>query len=680
MAPHTNGVPANGADDGHSRRTDPSVGPRSGDHPLAGRGRHPGWAPFGAAVAGAVIVPLALHAAGLDGAVPVLVWLAAAGLLRYGDTLTDRLVLAGAALCAAACVAGLLFSIWPWHLAPLPVGIVAGAVLVLYAGVTGRRPTFRLPVAARDVAVWCAAASGAAIAGVPLLRASGSSGRLALALPGEDLSRHFVIYDGIGRLGGYLFLRPGAARTIAPDYIGYPQGSHFVLALLDGFVTGGRPPGSTLVGFDHYLVWTGLTFAAFGGCLMWAAGWLLRRVPRDWWVAPLYALVLAAGVWTIGAQLLGRGYPSELAGLALFAVALALVVTAAAEPWSGDRLLLTAAAVVGLCFVYHLYLLPLIPVLSYVAWVGRRQMWEHRRATLVIAVLAAGFAAVMPLVNVFSLPVDQALHGGPVIPVGRGAVLALTLGVAAPFAARVVTRHPVWRAAAVALAGAVAFAAAMAAYQWGTLHALSYYFEKALHGLVVTELVIVGVLGALLAGGAARAGAQTGRRRSAERAAVGGLAAVAVLAAFGVLAPGPATVAPSFLALPAGNFGRAYMEGRLAMPQEGRGALGAYRAERAGATGRLVLFWGAYSPPRDYYTEQFANALDRHFDARTWLLVHVYPTAVWSPPRSVIDASLAALGGTPTTIYTRQAIVRDVVATYVATHPASDIQVRSAHA
>ncbi len=625
----------------------------------------------------ALVLPPLLHLARFDVAVPLLLWLAAAALLRSGETLTDRLVLAGAALASAACAAGLLLSVWPWHLAPVPVGMVAGVALVLVAVVTRRRPTLRLPVTARDVAVWCAAATAAAIAFVPLLRTSGSADRVGMVVPAVDLSRHFVIYDAIGRVGGYLFLRPPTIPATYAGLVTYPQGSHFVIALLDGFARGGRPPGGALVAFDHFLVWTGVTVVAFAACLTWAAGWLLRRVPRGWWAVPLYALVLSVGVWTIGAQLLGRGYLSELAGLALLTVVLALVVGAGAEGWTRERVVLTAAGVVGICFVYYFDLFPLALVLAYAAWVGRRELWTRRRSVAVLAIAGAALAAVMPVISVFAIPRKQVLLTGPVIPVSRVGALLLTLAVVAPFAAPTVRRHPLTRAAGVALLGALGFAAAVGGVQWAKTHALSYYFEKSMQAVVVAELVTVGAIAAVLAGGAAAAG-RSARRRPGVRALVGVLAAVGVFAAFGVVNPRPTHVAPSFLALPAGNFGRAYLESRLALPREGRGAVGAFRTERAGASRRLVLFWGAYGPLRDYYAEQFANALDRRFDQREWRLVQVFPVTDWPLRRSAVNRALARLGSTPTTIYTRQAMVAEAVIAYATTHPFADLRVQQA--
>src|SRR3954452_16538806 len=91
-------------------------------------GRRLGW--LAAALAGCWLVPFLAHLAGADPVVAVAVWLATASLLRIGDTVVDRLVVAFAALAAAVCSAGLLLALWPPHLAPVPVGGTALSALV----------------------------------------------------------------------------------------------------------------------------------------------------------------------------------------------------------------------------------------------------------------------------------------------------------------------------------------------------------------------------------------------------------------------------------------------------------------------------------------------------------------------------------------------------------------------
>lgn len=73
-----------------------------------------------AALTASWAVPLLLHRVALDVLLlPVLV-LTIAALIRVGGGLLDRLVVAAFLLCGAVMGFGLLFSVWPWGLAPCP--------------------------------------------------------------------------------------------------------------------------------------------------------------------------------------------------------------------------------------------------------------------------------------------------------------------------------------------------------------------------------------------------------------------------------------------------------------------------------------------------------------------------------------------------------------------------------
>ena len=78
-------------------------------------------------------------------------WLAAAGgvlvvtaaVIRSGHTLLDRLMVALLLLLGAGITAGLLFTVWPWGLAPVPIAGTAISVLGLFSVFGGR--DLRLP-------------------------------------------------------------------------------------------------------------------------------------------------------------------------------------------------------------------------------------------------------------------------------------------------------------------------------------------------------------------------------------------------------------------------------------------------------------------------------------------------------------------------------------------------------
>lgn len=611
--------------------------------------------------------------AGAGIVLPVLLLAGTASLLRVGETLVDRLVLAAVAMIGTVCAAGLLLSVLPWGLAPLPAAGLGGTVLLLVAALTGRRPEFRLPRRGRDAGVLAGGLAGLAVAVVPLVKAHGFVGRLAVAVPGEDESRHFLMFDGISRYGGYLFFHPGADKEIAPGFLRYPAGSHLVSALLDGFLPGASPHRSSFAAFDHYLCWVAATLVLLAACLAWAAGWLAGDALRGWAGPAALGTVIAAGAFTLGAQMINRGYPSELFGLALYAV---LVAVLARPPRNGagrEFPLVLAALLAGLSFGYYFYLVPVAVGLAWWAWAHRDRL--RARPVFVLA-LAAGtllLMAVTPLVNLGNDPGSLVLLGGPVVPVDRvwlGVLTAVVLAVLAVPAAR---RLPAMRAGAVALGAAALFAVAVAGYQWIQLGHVSYYFEKAVHGLVVAELVLLGPA-ALLLTGPARERESSAPARRWTTPVIATLAVLAVLGGFRILVPHRAAAAHpgAFLPVPApgASYGRAYLEGRLTMTAEARGADAAARAGGSGPSARLVLFWNAYGRGSDFYAGQFANALRRHFDDASWRFMMRVPL-----PRGPdsLDALLADLGHTRVVIYTRDPAVTAEIDRFHQAHPGTDI-------
>ncbi len=194
------------------------------------------------------LVPAACHLLRADWVVPPLILVATASLLRGGQTLLDRLMLALMLLLGTACAAGLLLSVWPWGLDPPAVGGLALAVLVVIGTVLNRTPRLPRPRPADALPV-LAALGGFAYPGASYLRAD-FAGRINRAMAGEDLGRHLSIFDSIRQMGGYLFLDPTeAGRHVYAGIIRYPQGFHFIAAPGRPVVTGGAwfpiPEGRT---------------------------------------------------------------------------------------------------------------------------------------------------------------------------------------------------------------------------------------------------------------------------------------------------------------------------------------------------------------------------------------------------------------------------------------------------
>ncbi len=212
------------------------------------------------------LVPLGTHAIGVDLVLPVLLVAALVAVQRGATTLLDRAVLALGQLFGALCVGGLVISWWPWGFNPVPmfgVSFTVLAVLGRLRGVSEQRlrsvseqrlrgvSEQRLRGASwptiggrRDVLVVLGWLGVTAFAAVPFVTRD-RAGRLAIMSPGEDLVRHFGLYDAIGHVQGYAFLHIDEAKPILPDVglLTYPQGTHLLYALLGRFAGIGSRSG-----------------------------------------------------------------------------------------------------------------------------------------------------------------------------------------------------------------------------------------------------------------------------------------------------------------------------------------------------------------------------------------------------------------------------------------------------
>jgi hypothetical protein len=323
-----------------------------------------------------------VHAAWI---VPIVVLLLSASLLRGGRTLLDRIVLATALLYGAVCLGGVVLSVWPWRLHPVPVGGVALTALVVFAFTTRRRPSLPRPTLADGLSLGAAALVGLVFWFPPFSR--GQANQISYFAYGNDGIRHFIEFDTIRQYGGYLFFHPEVPAGMAL----YPQGWHFFFGLLDGFVRSSPGLGSGLSALDHYFVYAGLTYAAFALALIWGVQRLAEPL-----LTPARRLVLVAGsvffLFSEAAfQLALRTYWPQVAGLALVVV---LVVVLARPPArTALALWLVSALLVGVGFTYTLYLPP--AMLAVLVWLfaRRRRLVRHRFA-FAAALLAVPLSAV----------------------------------------------------------------------------------------------------------------------------------------------------------------------------------------------------------------------------------------------------------------------------------------------
>ena len=82
-------------------------------------------------------------------------------------------------------------------------------------------------------------------------------GRFAIAAAAPDLAHQLSLFDTIRRVGGYLFLPGGDADgPVFPGSATYPEGSHLLYAVLDGFVRSSATEfGTGLSALEHFLAY-----------------------------------------------------------------------------------------------------------------------------------------------------------------------------------------------------------------------------------------------------------------------------------------------------------------------------------------------------------------------------------------------------------------------------------------
>ncbi|WP_030655811.1 MULTISPECIES: hypothetical protein [Streptomyces] len=485
-----------------------------------------------AALAASWAVPLLLHAVALDVLLlPVLI-LTIAALIRVGGGLLDRLVVAAFLLCGAVMALGLLFSVWPWGLAPVP----GAGLLLTTASVSGwlarRRP--RIPVRLRG--------SDALVVGTVALvwhyvhhpvAGKSAADRLAYFVTSEDRMGHFSYFTGIRQVGGYAFLNQDAARTymMTPSEAVYPQGSHFLLAWVDSLVTSSAQAGSALAMTDRYLLYVLAAYALFCGALVWAARWIGGPRLRGWRAAAVCATVAAVMMSGSMAELIERGFDSETVGLLFLALALALLV----RPATGraEFVLVAAAGLIAVTYVYNLYGALVGLALTAVLLVHRRRFtghWVPVLAALAGAGLVAGLPSVFSVLTKLDVAKTSNLAGPMVIPdrpvfIGLGllALLVATLPVN--------RRTGTGRMVLAVVLGSATVIGVFGAWQKATIGYYSYYFEKLTAAGLVIALLSLGLTGLMLPAAGSTAG--TALRRRADLLLRSGLATAAALALFG---------------------------------------------------------------------------------------------------------------------------------------------------
>jgi hypothetical protein len=440
------------------------------------------------------LVPLGAGALGVEWILPIVLLLGTASLLRAGRTALDRLVLATGLLIGATAAAGLVLSVWPWHLSPVPVAGTAFSGLVVVGWALRRRPLFPRAFGLADAIVVGLTVLASA---VPLvtLRHTASAWRLGMLAYGDDFARHYLLYDAIRVGGGYVYLHRDATPFVPDDLQAYPQGSHLLYALLENFLTGSTVPNAPMASLNHLVVFLIGSYVFFMLSVLWAVRWIAGR-----WLAGWAALPVLGAVGTYLALgdpmgLVPDGYVSLVPGLSLVVLVGALLARSARP--IREQMVLVASLVVGISFVYYLAL-PIV-IVGGLAWlfVYRRQLRRHAWTLVITLVATAVLALVTPVTN------SRANTGAQLLLPGGGGRqvrwLVVTI-VAVPLLAllvRRVRRVMVWRLAAFQVAVAAGTASAIWLYQKVRLGHAIYYFEKSLLQMTVLGLIGAGVLGAV---------------------------------------------------------------------------------------------------------------------------------------------------------------------------------------
>jgi hypothetical protein len=510
--------------------------------PVTGAPRR--YAPLLVALVASWVIPIVTNLIHVDWLLPPLLLVATAALLR-GRTVLDRLICALVLLFAAALAFGLLLSVWPWHLAPVGVAGLGGTVLTAAAAITGRRPQLPRLYRRSDLITGGYGLVVAAAALYPLLRRD-LTGRLSLFMHVEDFSRHMMIYDTIRVEGGYLFFHRADAikHTFEPGFQSYPQGGHFIYALLENFAESSATPGNPLTWMSNFMWWHVGGFIAMCLAVLWGAQRVAGPAIGTWLSGALGALITAYLLLGDPITIYDSGYPQEVTCLAMVAVLVAVAI----RPLSSDReqILLVGGLLVAVSFTYYLFL-PVAGVIA-LGWllVYRRRILPLWRYTLGVTVVSLVLAAVPPLENRSAGPGEVLLEPGQAVIVNTAPIWVLALACLAAFLVLTLQRRRLGMVGLIAVAAVGVFAIGVHTYQSAN-NGSSYFWYKTLHDVIIVVLVSCGGLAAVF-----RVPHRLSRRTWWRLAAPVAAAAVA-LASVGFFAKGSPTSMSQ---------GRRYLTGR----------------------------------------------------------------------------------------------------------------------
>jgi hypothetical protein len=454
------------------------------------------FVPLFIALVAAWAVPVVTNLIHADWLLPPLLLVATAALLRAGHTMLDRLIVAMVLMFAATLAIGLVLSVWPWHLAPVGVAGVGGTVLTAIAAITGRRPQLPRPLRRSDLVTVGYGLVAAATALYPLVRRD-LAGRLSLFMHVEDFSRHMMIFDTIRVEGGFLFFHRADAikHTFEPGFQSYPQGGHFIYAVLENFIESSATPGNPLSWASNFIWLHTAGFIAMCLAVLWGAQRVAGPAIGGWLAAALGALATAYLLLGDPITIFDSGYPQEVTCLAMVAVLAAVAIRPLAH--EREQILVIGALLVAISFTYYLFL----PVAGVIAagWllVYRRRILPRWRFTLAVAVVSLAVAAVPPLENRSAAPGTVLLEPGQAVIVNTAPVWGLGLACMAAFIVLLVRRRRLGAVGLIAVGAAGLFAIGVDRYQMAN-NGSSYFWYKSLHEVIIVVLVSCGALAAAI--------------------------------------------------------------------------------------------------------------------------------------------------------------------------------------
>jgi hypothetical protein len=447
----------------------------------------------------AVVLPPLLHLIHADIVVLGLAWLGVAGVMTVGRTLLDRLVLAAILLVGVLLAAGLVFSIWPWGLAPVPVGIALLFGITLIAVVARRPLTLPFRVEASDIVVAGSVAVAFWLTTRPL-RGLDQLERLKYSAITLDRMAHYALFESIQRLGGFAFEHQAAARMSVqtPTEVVYPQGSHFVLALVNDFLASTTSSATGVALLNRYFVLVLAVYSLGVGAVVWSARWIAG--PSASSSARVIVTIIVAVFMCFGptASLI-NGADSQLFGMATVALAAALIV----RPIDSypSHVLLASASTIVLFYSYNLYGAFALLGFTVSAIVYRLPLIKRWRVTAGIGLPALAVAVLPSYLTIIDHSFDiqrQVLVAGGHMPMSKLLVPTIGVIVVVPVVFSSARRDPVWRGVG-ALLGVLVLLLGLfglygAAHQGG-----SYYYGKLLGAAYVCVVSLLGTLGLVLA-------------------------------------------------------------------------------------------------------------------------------------------------------------------------------------